>query len=192
MKSSANRPHCDDCRVCGPDGKCYAFDQRAQGYGRGEGVAALVIKRLSDAVRDGDPIRAVIRETGANQDGRTPTITSPDAEAQRRLIQQCYTRARLDPLETALVEAHGTGTPIGDPLEAKAIGETLGRHRPATKPLYMASVKTNLGHTEAASGLASIIKTAMSLEHRKIAPNLNYRTANPDIDMENLHLEVRP
>ncbi|KAI1205736.1 reducing type I polyketide synthase [Annulohypoxylon truncatum] len=176
--------------LCGPDGKCYAFDHRAQGYGRGEGVAALVVKRLSDAVRDGDPIRAVIRETRANQDGKTATITSPDAEAQRRLIEECYAAAGLDPLNTDLVEAHGTGTTVGDPLEAKAISQTLGRHRPPGRRLQIASVKTNLGHTEAASGLASVIKMVMSFEHKAIAPSINFEKPNPDIDLEGLGLQV--
>lgn len=176
--------------LCGPDGKCYAFDHRAQGYGRGEGVGALVIKRLSDAIRDGDPIRAVIRETGANQNGKTVSITSPDTEAQKRLIEQCYSNAGLDPLDTALVEAHGTGTLVGDPREANAIGTTLGRGRPAGKPLYMASVKTNIGHTEAASGLASIIKVVMSMENNQIAPSINFDRVNPDIDLKSLGLEV--
>jgi acyl transferase domain-containing protein len=178
------------CSVCGADGRCYAFDHRAQGYGRGEGVATLIVKRLEDAIRDRDPIRAIIRETGANQDGKTETITSPDAEAQMRLIRQCYARAGLDPLDTDVVEAHGTGTMIGDKIEATAIGTTLGAGRPVDKPLYIASVKTNIGHTEAASGLASIIKMAMSLEHNEIAPSLNYEKANPNIDLERLHLKV--
>jgi acyl transferase domain-containing protein len=100
---------CTKCRTCGPEGKCFAFDHRAQGYGRGEGVAVLIIKRLSDALRDRDPIRAVIRETATNQDGKTETITSPDTLAQQALIRACYERAGLDPHDTDVVEAHGTG-----------------------------------------------------------------------------------
>lgn len=152
----------------------------------------MIVKRLSDAVRDGDPIRAIIRETGANQNGRTASITAPDTAAQSRLIEQCYRLAGLDPLETVLVEAHGTGTAVGDPREALAIGQTLGRGRvPDINPLYMASVKTNVGHAEAASGLAAIIKVAMSLEHGAIAPNLNFDTVNPAIDLNSLGLKVR-
>jgi acyl transferase domain-containing protein len=181
-------------QTCGPDGKCYAFDHRAQGYGRGEGIAAVVVKRLSDALRDGDPIRAVVRESAVNQDGRTPTITAPCEHAQRRLIEHCYRIAGLDPLETSVVEAHGTGTKVGDPAEARAIGEALGRHRTAAglPPLYVASVKTNLGHTEAASGLAGLIKMVMSLEHRQIPASLNFEKANPEIDMEALRIKVCP
>lgn len=151
----------------------------------------MIVKRLSDAIRDGDPIRAIIRETGANQNGRTASITAPDTAAQSRLIEKCYSAAGLNPLETALVEAHGTGTTVGDPREALAIGQTLGRGRVAgSNPLYMASVKTNVGHAEAASGLASIIKVAMSLEHGQIAPSLNFEKVNPNIDLKSLGLEV--
>ncbi|KAK5657389.1 hypothetical protein OQA88_2959 [Cercophora sp. LCS_1] len=178
-------------QTCGAEGKCYAFDHRAEGYGRGDGIAALIVKRLDDALRDGDPIRAVIRETAVNQDGRTPTITAPSSEAQRALIEQCYRTAGLDPLETSVVEAHGTGTRVGDPAEANAIGEALGRCRPPElPPLYVASIKTNLGHTEAASGLAAIIKMVLALERRKIPPSLNFEKPNPDIDMQALRIKV--
>ncbi|KAK3343540.1 putative polyketide synthase, partial [Lasiosphaeria hispida] len=178
-------------QTCGAEGKCYAFDHRAEGYGRGDGIATLIVKRLSDALRDGDPIRAVVRETAVNQDGRTPTITAPCAEAQRLLISQCYRTAGLDPLETSVVEAHGTGTRVGDPAEARAIGEALGWPRPPElPPLYVASVKTNLGHTEAASGLAGIIKMVLALEHRQIPPSLNFERPNPDIDMQALRIKV--
>ncbi|KAI0435050.1 putative polyketide synthase [Xylaria sp. FL1042] len=175
---------------CGPDGISYAFDHRVQGYGRGEGVAILVVKRLEDAIKDRDPIRAVIRETAANQDGKTPTITSPDLDAQRNLIRACYERAGIPIHETALVEAHGTGTKAGDPIEATAIGAALSKGRPETQPVYLGSVKTNLGHTEAASGLAAIIKTTKSLEVGQIAPSINFEKPNPDIDFEGLRLKV--
>ncbi|KAF2229541.1 polyketide synthase [Viridothelium virens] len=163
-------------QTSGPDGKCYAFDERAQGYGRGDGIAAIIIKRLSSAIRDGDVIRAVVRETASNQDGRTPTITAPDSDAQRDLIEACYTCAGLNPRGTTVVEAHGTGTRVGDPPEARAIGVAMGRGR--KKPLYVASVKTNLGHTEAASGLAAI------------PPSLNFEKANPEIGLGGLGLTI--
>ncbi|GAW16135.1 hypothetical protein ANO14919_055580 [Xylariales sp. No.14919] len=175
---------------CGPDGICYAFDHRVQGYGRGEGVAVLVVKRLEDAVKNRDPIRAVIRETGANQDGKTPTITSPDLEAQRNLIRACYDRAGIPVNETAFVEAHGTGTKIGDRTEANAIGAIFSQGRSKTQPVYLGSVKTNLGHTEGASGLAGIIKAAKSLEHGQIPPSINFEKPNPEIDFEALRLQV--
>ncbi|KAI1426762.1 putative polyketide synthase [Xylaria sp. FL1777] len=175
---------------CGPDGISYAFDHRVQGYGRGEGVAILVVKRLEDAIKNRDPIRAVIRETAANQDGKTPTITSPDLDAQRNLIRACYSRAGIPIHETALVEAHGTGTKAGDPIEATAIGAAISKGRPENQPVYLGSVKTNLGHTEAASGLAAIIKTTKSLEVGQIAPSINFEKPNPDIDFEGLRLKV--
>lgn len=185
-----------EIRTCGPDGKCYAFDHRAQGYGRGEGVAVVVLKRLDDALKAGDPIQTVIRETASNQDGRTSTITSPDADAQYDLIRECYERAGLDPLDTPVVEAHGTGTKAGDPIEAQAIGCAL---RPMSKnkhesqsltPVLMGSVKTNIGHTEAVSGLASLIKMAKSLEAGKVAPSINFEKPNADIDFDGLNIKV--
>ena len=173
-------------RFCSPDGKCYAFDARAQGYGRGDGIAASVLKRLSTAISDGDAIRGLVRETAVNQDGYTPTLTAPSSKAQRSLIEATYARAGLDPLDTTVVEAHGTGTRAGDPVEAKAIGEAMNFGR--EKPLYVASVKTNLGHTEAALGLAAVIKMVMALEHRKIPPSLNFAKATPEIDLHRLGL----
>lgn len=150
------------------------------------------MKRLSDALRDHDPIRAVIRETAINQDGRTATIASPDADAQHDLIRACYERAGLDPLDTILVEAHGTGTTVGDPIEARAIGTAL---RPAgvgqrAEPVRLASIKTNIGHTEAASGLAGVIKMVKSLETGLIAPSINFEKANPNINLDGLGLAV--
>jgi acyl transferase domain-containing protein len=153
-------------------------------------VATLIVKRLDDALRDGDPIRVVIRETGVNQDGKTATITSPDGDAQLALIKMCYEKAGLDPLDTAVVEAHGTGTKAGDPIEATAIGRALGEGRPADKPVYIASVKTNLGHTEAASGLAAVIKMSKALEHGQVPPSINFEKPNPDIDFDGLRLKV--
>jgi acyl transferase domain-containing protein len=161
-----------------------------QGYGRGEGVVTIVVKRLDDALADGDPICTVIREVGINQDGKTSTITSPNEDAQRDLIKLCYERAGLDPLETTVIEAHGTGTKTGDPIEARAIGKAMSQTRPADKPLYIASVKTNLGHTEAASGLCGVIKMAKSLQHGKIAPSINFEKPNPEIDLDALRLKV--
>ncbi|KAI0163985.1 reducing type I polyketide synthase [Xylariaceae sp. FL1272] len=182
--------HLSSLGSCGPDGKCYAFDHRVQGYGRGEGIAVLIVKRLEDAVKAGDPIRAVIRETAVNQDGRTATITSPDLDAQQSLIRACYQRAGLDPRDTSFVEAHGTGTKVGDKTEATAIGTVISEQRKVDQPVYIASVKTNVGHTEAVSGLAAIIKTAKSLEVGKIAPSINFEKPNPDIDFDKLRLRV--
>ncbi|PYI24538.1 putative polyketide synthase [Aspergillus violaceofuscus CBS 115571] len=173
-----------------PSGKCYAFDHRASGYGRGEGIATLIVKPLATALRDRDPIRAVIRGTALNQDGWTPTITSPNREAQEELIRACYQKVGLDPLETTYVEAHGTGTPAGDPVEATALSAALNTERSPQKPLLVGSVKSNIGHTETASGLASIIKVTMALEKGYIPPSANFEKPNKDIDMETLNIEI--
>ncbi|KAL4916483.1 hypothetical protein BDW62DRAFT_186074 [Aspergillus aurantiobrunneus] len=174
----------------GPDGKSFAFDTRANGYGRGEGIATLVLKRLDDALRDGDPIRAVIRETGMNQDGKTPTITSPSGAAQEALMRSCYSRAGLDPSETTYVEAHGTGTKAGDPVEVAAIGSVFGAGRTSQRPLLLGSVKSNLGHTEAASGLAAIIKVCKALEWGQIPPSINIERVNDALDFRGGGLQV--
>ncbi|AEO58697.1 polyketide synthase [Thermothelomyces thermophilus ATCC 42464] len=176
--------------MVGADGKCYAWDARAQGYGRGEGVAALILKPLRAALRDGDQVYGVIRETGLNQDGLTKTITSPSVESQIKLIEKCYGRAGLDLADTGYVEAHMTGTRAGDLAEATALARTFGRARKPGDPVYVGSVKTNVGHTEAVSGLAAIIKTLFALKHRVIPPNINYQTPNPEIPLEEWNLAV--
>ncbi|QQK46332.1 Lovastatin diketide synthase LovF [Penicillium digitatum] len=173
-----------------PDGKSYSFDSRANGYGRGEGIASIVLKRLDDAIRDGDPIRAVIRETHLNQDGKTETITSPSPKAQERLIRSCYQKAGIDPRSIQYFEAHGTGTPTGDPIEAGAIGSVFGKGRSATDPLFIGSAKTNLGHTEPTSGLASVIKVAMALERRVIPPSINFEKPNKRLLLDKWNLKV--
>jgi acyl transferase domain-containing protein/NADPH:quinone reductase-like Zn-dependent oxidoreductase/SAM-dependent methyltransferase len=173
-----------------PDGKSFTFDSRANGYGRGDGVATIVVKRLSDAVAAGDPIRAVIRETHLNQDGKTETITSPSEAAQVALIRDCYHKAGLDPRGTQYFEAHGTGTPTGDPIEARAIAAVFRQGRPADDPLRIGSVKTNIGHTEPTSGLASVIKVAMALEMGVIPPSINFEKANPKLALEDWRLRV--
>lgn len=172
------------------DGMSFAFDSRANGYGRGEGVAALVIKRLDDALRDGDCIRAVIRETALNQDGRTPTITTPNDGAQERLIRSCYEKAGLDPSLTSYVEAHGTGTPVGDPIEISALSAAFETHKSPEHPLLVGSIKSNIGHTEAASGLASIIKVTMSLEKGLIPPNGNMQQPNPKLRLDDRNIRI--
>ncbi|PTB79570.1 hypothetical protein M440DRAFT_1326481 [Trichoderma longibrachiatum ATCC 18648] len=169
------------------DGKSYAFDSRASGYGRGEGVATIVMKRLSDALAAGDPIRAVIRSSLLNQDGKTETITTPSLEAQIDLIRQCYARAGLDPRDTQYFEAHGTGTQAGDTVEARAIATVFSSNQ---DPLLIGSIKTNIGHTEAASGLASIIKTTLALEKGVIPASINFEKPNPKLSLEDWHLKL--
>ncbi|KAM0165973.1 hypothetical protein ACHAQE_002074 [Botrytis cinerea] len=171
------------------DSRSYSFDHRANGYGRGEGVGVIVLKRLSDALRDGDTIRAVVRSTASNQDGYTPGITLPSRASQEKLIHDAYLRAGLDFNTTRYVEAHGTGTPAGDPIEASAIGRTFRKYRSTDCPIYIGAVKSNIGHLEGASGIAGIIKTILILEAGIIPPNANYERTNPDIDEEFLRIK---
>lgn len=178
-----------------PDSRCWTFDERANGYSRGEGIATLILKPLADAIKDNDTIRAVIRGTGCNQDGKTSGIMLPSSDAQATLIRDTYREAGLDFTQTGFFEAHGTGTPAGDPLETGAIGSVFADHRPVDEqgqpiPLYIGSIKTNVGHTEGASGLAGVIKSVLQLEHGAIAPNVNFERPNPQIDFDGWNIKV--
>lgn len=173
-----------------PDSRCYPFDARANGYARGEGFGVIVIKRVTDAIADGDTIRAVIRGVGANQDGRTPGITQPSCSAQEALIRETYTKHRLNIGETRFFEAHGTGTPVGDLVEAKAIAAVFKDARSSIDPLFVGAAKSNVGHLEGASGIASIIKTLLALEKGIIPPNADHQDSNPQIPVEEWHIEV--
>ncbi|MFJ6104905.1 amino acid adenylation domain-containing protein [Streptomyces sp. NPDC092359] len=173
-----------------PEGRSRTFDAGADGYVRAEGVGIVVLKLLSEALRDGDPIHAVITETGVNQDGRTNGITVPSAEAQATLIEQVCARAGITPGSLQYVEAHGTSTPVGDPIEANALASALSVGREPGAPCYIGSVKTNIGHTESAAGIAGLIKTALSLEHRLIPPHINLENVNPAIDLEAAPYEI--
>lgn len=150
----------------------------------------MVLKRLDDALRDGNPIRAVIRDTGVNQDGKTETITTPSGEAQEALIRACYARAGLDPAQTTYFEAHGTGTPTGDPIEVKAIASVFKNTRSGDEFLRIGSVKTNIGHTETASGVAAIIKVALALEKGQIPPSINFKKPNEKLRLDEWKLKV--
>ncbi|KAL4747556.1 hypothetical protein BDW72DRAFT_209502 [Aspergillus terricola var. indicus] len=165
-----------------PDSRCWSFDDRANGYARGEGVVMLVVKRLSDALRDGNTIRAIIRSTGTNQDGRTPGITQPELMAQVDLIQRTYRQADIDMRPTRFFEAHGTGTVIGDYTEANAIAKAFARCRTVNDPMIIGAVKANIGHLEGASGLAGIVKTILVLEHGLIPPIAGFERLNGRID----------
>ncbi|KAH8200137.1 hypothetical protein TruAng_005708 [Truncatella angustata] len=173
-----------------PDGLCYSFDHRANGYSRGEGVIVLVLKTLSTAIRDQDPIRAVIRGTGSNQDGRTPSITQPSSTSQESLIRQVYANCKLGFESTRYVEAHGTGTQIGDATEMKAIGAVFRTSRSPKAPLYVGSVKTNVGHLEGGSGLAGILKCTMMLEKGVIPPNALFEKMNPKINAKRNNIQI--
>ncbi|KAI1312188.1 thiolase-like protein [Xylaria venustula] len=179
-----------------PTGRSRMWDADADGYARGEGVAAVILKKLSDAIADGDHIESIIRETGTNQDGRTGGITMPSTEAQAALIRQTYAKAGLDPDNNPLdrpqyFEAHGTGTKAGDPREAAAIYQSFGRHCAKTDtPLYVGSVKTVIGHLEGSAGLAGLLKGSASIQNGTIAPNLLFNRLNPDIEPFYHGLEV--
>ncbi|KAJ5503012.1 Acyl transferase/acyl hydrolase/lysophospholipase [Penicillium fimorum] len=172
--------------LLGPQGRSFSFDSRAEGYARGEGVGTVVVKPLSVAIRDGDTIRAVIRETGVNQDGRTPGITVPSADAQERLIREVYWRAGLDLEATRFVEAHGTGTGTGDPIEAGALARAFKCRRET--PLYVGAIKSSIGHLEGGSGLASIIKSVLTLESGIIPANFDMKQTNPSIPAADLDI----
>ncbi|WP_405490117.1 beta-ketoacyl synthase N-terminal-like domain-containing protein [Nocardia sp. NBC_00511] len=173
------------------DGRSKPFDAAADGYGRGEGSGMVVLKKLADAERDGDRIYAVVKATGSNQDGRTTAITVPNADLQEALARTVTERAGIAAHEITYVEAHGTGTPVGDPLELRAIGRAYGQAEGRTAPLGVGSVKGQLGHTEAASGIASIIKSTLALTHRTIAPQGWLNEPNPDIPFEELGLALQ-
>ena len=173
-----------------PDSRCYTFDKRANGYARGEGIGVLVLKRLTDAVRDRNTIRAVIRSSGSNQDAHTPGITQPSSRAQENLIKETYRKAGLSMEHTRFVEAHGTGTKIGDTIETAAIGNAFRRSRTSDDPLFVGAVKSNIGHLEGASGLAGIIKAIMVLETGIIVPNTNFESLNERIDTKYLRLSL--
>lgn len=184
--------------ILSQDGRCFSFDHRANGYGRGEGVGTLILKPVSAAIRDGNVIRAVVRGTAVNSDGRgTGGITLPNKSAQETLIRDVYARYKLDKDETGYIEGHLTGTQAGDPIEASAIASVFQRVGPkaASKPpLYVGAVKTNIGHLEAASGVAQVIKTIMVLEKGVIPPNINFEKINPriPIDRWGLKLPLKP
>jgi myxalamid-type polyketide synthase MxaB len=177
-------------RFLSPDGRCKAFDERANGYGRGEGAGVVILEPLSVALQEGHPIHAVIRGTAVNQDGHTPGITVPSQSAQEALLREACRRAGVSPREVQYVEAHGTGTSIGDVIEANALGNVLGAGRQGGQPCLIGSVKTNIGHLEAAAGVAGLIKTVLCLKHRQVPGNLHFVTPNPKIPFDDLHLRV--
>ena len=171
-----------------PTGRCHAFDARADGYVRAEGGGMVLLKRLGDALADGDAVRAVILGSGVNAAGRTLGLSLPSGPAQARLIEQVLSDSGTTPDRLGYFEAHGTGTAAGDPLEAGAIGAAIGRHRAA--PLPIGSAKTNIGHTEPASGIVGLLKAMLILERGSIPPSLHHETPNPQIDFAGLGLRV--
>ncbi|MFN3647973.1 MAG: SDR family NAD(P)-dependent oxidoreductase [Armatimonadota bacterium] len=174
-------------RMLSPDGRCKTFDASADGYGRGEGCGVVVLKRLSDAGRDGDRVLALIRGSAVNHDGRSGGLTAPNGRAQVALLRQALRGAGLTPEQVSYLESHGTGTALGDPIELHALAEVFaGRET----PLWVGSVKTNLGHLEAAAGVAGLIKTVLALQHRCLPPHLHFGEWNPHIDRRGVPLEI--
>jgi acyl transferase domain-containing protein/thioesterase domain-containing protein len=173
------------------DGRCKTFDAQADGYVRGEGIGVVVLKLLSQAQADGDRIYAVIRGSGINHNGSGNGLISPNMQAQIDLLQRVYQQANIDPSSTNYIEAHGTATLIGDALEMKALGAVVGKNRTPDNPCRVGCVKTNIGHTEGASGIAGLIKVALSLYHRQIPPNLHFQEPNPAIPFAKLGLKVQ-
>ena len=166
--------------VMAPDGRCKAFDARANGYVRSEGAGVVVLKPLSKAVAEGDPIYAVIRGSAVNQDGRSNGLMAPNPLAQEAVLREAYRRAGVSPGRVQYVEAHGTGTFLGDPIEAKALGAVLAVDRPPGRVCALGSVKTNIGHLEAAAGIAGLIKVALELKYRELsAESALSRTQSP-------------
>lgn len=172
--------------VLSKDGTCKTFSADANGYARGEAITAVYVKPLADAIKNGDPIRAVIRGSAQNFDGKTPGISVPSTEVQEILMRRAYSVAGISDFgATAMVECHGTGTATGDPIEANAVARVFGE-----SGVYIGSVKPNLGHAEGASGLVSVIKMVLALEHRTIPPNIRFTTPNPKIPFEASKLTV--
>ncbi|MCB0180221.1 MAG: SDR family NAD(P)-dependent oxidoreductase, partial [Anaerolineae bacterium] len=177
-------------RMLAPDGRCKTFDAAADGFGRGEGCAVVVLKRLSDAVNDGDNILAVIRGSAINQDGRSSGLTAPNGPSQKAVIRQALSDAGVEPSQIDYLEAHGTGTALGDPIEVQALADVLGQNRPSDKPLIIGSVKTNIGHLEAAAGIAGLVKVALSLHHQEIPPHLHFQEPNPYIAWDKMPMVI--
>jgi len=177
-------------QMLAPDGRCKTFDAAADGYVRGEGCGVIVVKRLADALRDGDRIRAVIRGSAINQDGASGGLTVPNGVAQQRVISDALKRAELEPSDVGYLEAHGTGTSLGDPIEAQAAGAVYGVGRDPSQPLLIGSAKTNIGHLEAAAGIAGVIKVILSLEHETLPKHLHFENPSPHIPWDRLAVEV--
>ncbi|WP_280455994.1 type I polyketide synthase, partial [Nocardia brasiliensis] len=177
-------------RFLSVDGRCKTFDAAADGYGRGEGAGAILLKPLEVALRDGDRVYAVVRGSGVNQDGRTLAIPVPNPQAQQALARRVHRLADVEPHQIGYVEAHGTGTAVGDPLEMHALGTVYGAVPGRTDALAVGSVKNNIGHTEAAAGVAGVIKAALTLHHATIAPQFRLDTPNPEIRFDELRLRV--
>ena len=177
-------------RMMAADGRCKTFDAAADGYVRSEGCAMVVLKRLGDAIAAGDDVLAVVRGSAVNQDGRSGGLTAPNGPSQEDVVAAALADAGAGPADVAYVEAHGTGTLLGDPIEIGALGAALCRGRSADAPLLVGSVKTNIGHTEAAAGIAGVVKAVLVLQHGIVPPHLHLAELNPHIAAAGLPLAV--
>ena len=178
-------------RIISPDGRARVFDARANGFVRGEGAGIVVLKPLAQAQADGDPIYAVIRGSAINNDGRNSSVMTPNQQAQEAVLRAAYRHAGIAPGTVQYVEAHGTGTSVGDPIEARALGAVIAEGRSPDAPCRIGSVKTNIGHLEAAAGISGLIKVALSLKHRAIPPSLHFEIPNPAVPWDELPLVVQ-
>ncbi|KAI1075939.1 lovastatin nonaketide synthase [Whalleya microplaca] len=179
--------------IMSPTNMCHTFDASADGYGRAEGAGALYLKRLDDAVRDGDVIRSVIRSSSCNSNGKVPGygITFPNVDGQEKVIRQAYKRAGLDPNDTAYFETHGTGTPVGDPIEVRAVSRAMNDTRSRDNPLIIGAIKPNIGHSEAASGIFAIIKASLMVEKGYIPGVAGLTVLNPNIHEKEWNVQVQ-
>ena len=177
-------------RMMAADGRCKTFDEAADGYVRGEGCGIFVLKRLADAEKDGDPILAVVRGSGVSQDGRSNGLTAPHGPSQELAIKNALNQAKLQAKDIQYVEAHGTGTPLGDPIEIGALSHVYGAERSKKNPLYVGSAKTNIGHLEAAAGIAGLMKTVLSLQHKKIPAHRNVKELSSYIPWESINIKI--
>ncbi|MDF2260109.1 type I polyketide synthase, partial [Streptantibioticus ferralitis] len=173
-----------------PDGQCFTFDDRANGYVRGEGGGLVVLKLLADALADGDDVYCVIRGSAVNNDGAGDGLVVPAVAGQREVLTRAYTRAGVSPGDVQYVELHGTGTKVGDPVEAEALGHAIGTSPDRDRPLLVGSVKTNVGHLEGAAGITGLLKVALMLKHREIPASLNFNRLNPAIRADEWNLQV--
>lgn len=188
----APEPTINFCKsgMLSPEGYCKTFDEDADGYVRGEGCGIIVLKRLSDAMSDNNTILAVIRGTAVNQDGASSGLTVPNGLAQEQVIQLALENAKVSPLEVGYIEAHGTGTALGDPIELEALKNSYAQERTQDHPIYVGSVKTNIGHLEGAAGVASVIKVVLSFLHEKIPATLHFKKLNPNVDLSHSALHI--
>jgi acyl transferase domain-containing protein len=177
-------------RLFNDQGRSYTFDDRGDGYGRGEGVGMVALKRLEDALRDGDNVRAIIRSSGMNSDGRTNGIMLPSQVAQERLARSLFRNLLFNPSDVQYAEAHGTGTKAGDAVEMKTIRNVFCHDRDSQNPIFVGATKPNIGHSEAASGTAGLIKTVMAMEKGLIPPNILLENFKPGLEPEQWNMKV--